>query len=125
MASPHPSSQRRALVIDTRPTTRRLCREALEDAGFTVAETDSGVTAITFARLQPPDIILLGRQLHDASGREVVDWLRSNPASRATPIILLGTPAEDVARLNLPAVAGVGDSVSSRAIQQAVCTLVG
>ena len=125
MVAPNPPVGRRALVVDTRPTTRRLCRETLEGAGFTVTEADSGVAAITSARDQPPDIILLGRQLRDASGREVMDWLRSSPASRSTPIVLLGTRAEDAALLKIPAIAGIGDSVSAGAIRHAVCALMG
>jgi CheY-like chemotaxis protein len=122
--SPLSFAQRRALVVDARPATRRLCRETLEGAGFITTETDSGVAALTSARLQPPDIVLLGRQLCDASGREVMAWLRSNPASTTTPIVLLGTRAEDAARLNMPAVAGVGDAVSPGAIRLAVGALL-
>ena len=90
-----------------------------------MTETDSGVAAIASARLEPPDIVLLGRQLRDASGREVMDWLRSNPALSLTPILLLGTRAEDAALLNMPAVSGVGGSVSSGAIRHAICALMG
>lgn len=119
----NPTAQRRALVVDTHSTTRRLCRQALEDAGFAMTEMDSGVAAITSARLQPPDIVLLGRQLRDASGREVMEWLRSNPVLSSTPIVLLGTPAEDAP--TLAAVATVGETVSRAAISQAIRALIG
>ena len=122
-ASP-PSSQRRALVVDARPTTRRLCREALEGAGFAMTETDSGVAALTSARLQPPDIVLLGRQLRDASGRQVMDWLRSNPSSSSTPIVLLGTRAEDAASSDMSAVVAVSDPVSPATIRLAIGALL-
>lgn len=119
MPAPHPSTQRRALIVDTRPMTRRLWREALEGFGFTVTETDSGVTAVSVARCQTPDIIFLNRQLRDASGREVMGWLRSNPALTSTPIVMLGVRPED-APPPAYAMATLSDPVSASAIQHVI-----
>lgn len=71
--------------------TRQLCRETLAAAGFTVLDgIESGAGAVTMARTQPPDIILLGQQLTDVSASEAVTWLRSNSELRTTPVIILG-----------------------------------
>jgi len=62
---------------------------ALEDLGLAVREAARGVEAVTLARNWEPDIVLLDTQLQDAPGREVAAWLRSHPAMRSTPIVLL------------------------------------
>lgn len=90
-----------------------------------MTEADSGVAAITSARLEPPDVVLLGRQLRDVSGREVMEWLRSNPSSSSTPIVLLGTHAEDATSSDMPAVVAVSDPVSPTTIRLAVGALLG
>ena len=38
-------------------------------------------------------------QLRDVPGREAISWLRSNPALRSTPIIILTDYADDEAGL--------------------------
>lgn len=88
-------SCRRALVIETDPTTLRLCRDVLESSGFLVEATDSGIAAVVAAREGLPDLILVDLQLRDVPGREAIGWLRANPALQSTPIIVLATNAED------------------------------
>jgi DNA-binding response OmpR family regulator len=79
----------RAFVGGADRATRTMCRAALEASGFDVHDMDKGVAVVSAARLATPDIVFLDDQLRDVPGREVVGWLRSNPALRATPIVLL------------------------------------
>lgn len=82
---------RYAVLADPDPATREVCRETLAAAGFTVLDSlESGAGAVTSARAQRPDVILLGPQLTDVSAIETVTWLRSNSALRSTPVIILG-----------------------------------
>jgi two-component system alkaline phosphatase synthesis response regulator PhoP len=92
-------SDRSALVVDAEPATLRLCREVLEGMGFVVDAADSGIAAVIAARKRLPHLILMNVQLRDVPGREAVGWLRSNPALRSTPIIILTMNAEDEASL--------------------------
>jgi DNA-binding response OmpR family regulator len=92
-------THRRALVVEAEPTALRLCRDVLESSGFVVSVVDTGVAAVVAARERLPDLILMDLQLRDAPGREVIGWLRANPALRSTPIIVLNTNAEDEAEL--------------------------
>ena len=85
-----------ALVVDADPETRRFCRVVLEQSGFIVRETDTGVAAVVAARESVPDAILLGLQLRDVIGREAMGWLEANPALHRTLFVTLnGWPAED------------------------------
>ena len=90
---------RRALVVEAEPETLRLCRDVLEGAGFVVDVVDSGIAAVVAAREERPDLILVDLQLRDVPGREAIGWLRSNPALRSTPIIVLTTNAREDAEL--------------------------
>ena len=91
MASTSLQPSRRALLAVVDPVMRRVCREALDSAGFAVANAiESGAAAMTAAREEHPEIILLSQQLSDVPALEAVKWLRSNAESAATPIIILG-----------------------------------
>jgi DNA-binding response OmpR family regulator len=98
-ASPRPRAGRRAgrraLIVETDPGTRRLCRDVLKDCGVTAEVVDLGVAAVAAARQQRLDLIIVDLQLSDSPGLEVVRWLRSNPALTATPVILLSAGADD------------------------------
>jgi len=86
---------RRALVVEADPATRQVCRDVLESSGFVVDTMDSGIAAVVAAREEHPDLILIDLQLRDVPGREAIGWLRTNPALRSTPIIVLTADAGD------------------------------
>jgi CheY-like chemotaxis protein len=96
---PHSPSGQRALVVEADPVTLRLCRDVLESSGFVVDAVDSGIGAVVAAREGLPDLIFLDLQLRDVPGGEAIGWLRSNPALRSTPIIVLTANAGDDADL--------------------------
>jgi len=102
-------SQRRALVVGADPATLRFCRDALKSSGFVVDAVESGIDGIIAARKNLPDMIFMDVQLRDVPGREAIKWLRSIPALRATPIIVLTTEDED--DVALPAVTRPGPSL--------------
>jgi CheY-like chemotaxis protein len=95
-AGPRESHQRALVaVVDSAPL--RLFRTILEDLGFEIEVVDSGIGAVMAARERCPDLILVDMQLRDVPGREAVEWLRSNPALKSTPVIILAANSEDKA----------------------------
>jgi CheY-like chemotaxis protein len=90
---------RRALLVEAELPTLRLCRDVLEAAGFVVDVVETGIEAVIAARQAHLDLILVDLQLRDVPGREAVGWLRSNPALRSTPIIILTASGGDSADL--------------------------
>ena len=83
---------------------------ALEGAGFTIIETESGAGALGRARLVRPDAVVLSHILPDMSGIEACRLLHADPlVGGNTPVVILTgdspSPAERVAGLS----AGVWD----------------
>lgn len=95
IASPDNHQPRRALLVVADPVMRQRCRATLGNAGFAVAnDIESGAAAVTTAREQRPEVIILSQQLSDVPADEAVKWLRSNRDLATTPIIILGGKAE-------------------------------
>ncbi len=90
---------RRALVVEAELATMRLCRDILEKCGFVVDVVGTGIEAVISTRKEHFDLIFVDLQLRDVPGREAIEWLRSNPALRSTPIIVLTASAGDDADL--------------------------
>ncbi|MEK0446089.1 MAG: DNA-binding response regulator in two-component regulatory system with KdpD [Verrucomicrobiota bacterium] len=82
----------RALIIDDELQIRRLLRVALESAGYTVFEADSGQAGITEAAHVRPDVILLDMKLSDGDGMEVLKHLRE---WSETPIVVVSVRNSD------------------------------
>ena len=88
-------STRRALFVGADRATVGLGRKGLESLGFVVDAAESGIAALVTAREWLPDLIFMDRQLRDVAAREAIGWLRTNPALRSTPIIVLIMGGED------------------------------
>jgi CheY-like chemotaxis protein len=81
----------KALLASVDPAAHLACVEALAAAGFSVLnDTQSGTAMITIAREKQPEIILLDQHLSDVSAVEAIKWLRTMPALRDIPIIIVG-----------------------------------
>ncbi|WP_442916780.1 response regulator transcription factor [Lentzea sp. NBC_00516] len=67
----------RLLVVEDEPSIRELLCASLRFAGFTVSSAATGSEALTAARTDVPDLVLLDVMLPDRDGFEVVRRLRS------------------------------------------------
>jgi CheY-like chemotaxis protein len=61
----------------------------LHPATHIVVEAASGEEGILKARAERPDVILLDIALPDINGREVLRRLKSDPETKATPIVIV------------------------------------
>jgi CheY-like chemotaxis protein len=81
--------------------TRRDVRRAAEPLGFAVHEVQDGVEAVeAVARLRPAAVVL-ERILPRLGAEEVAERLRTQPATQAVPILLLGAADEAAGRTAL------------------------
>ena len=81
------------LVVDDEPKVARLARDYLEKNGFRVVTAADGQSALTIARREKPDLIILDLMLPNIDGREVCRILRRESD---VPIIMLTALSEEI-----------------------------
>lgn len=81
------------LVVDDEPKVARLARDYLEKNGFRVLTAADGQSALTIARREKPDLIILDLMLPQIDGREVCRILRRESD---VPIIMLTALSEEI-----------------------------
>ena len=81
------------LVVDDEPKVARLARDYLEKNGFRVLTAADGQSALTTARREKPDLIVLDLMLPNIDGREVCKILRRESD---VPIIMLTALSEEI-----------------------------
>jgi CheY-like chemotaxis protein len=92
MDSPMPQL---VLIVDDDQMNRELLGTVLKRAGYQAAHASSGAQALRDVPEQHPDLILLDVRLGEMSGFDVCAQLKSNPATRAIPIIILTAADND------------------------------
>ena len=81
------------LVVDDEPKIVRLARDYLEKNGFSVVTAADGQSALTTARREKPDLVILDLMLPNIDGREVCRILRRESD---IPIIMLTALSEEI-----------------------------
>jgi twitching motility two-component system response regulator PilG len=77
------------LVVDDEHLLRRMLKDVLEEAGHTVIVAEDGRAAITSAKADPPDCILLDIMMPGLDGYETCAALKADPRLAAVPVILI------------------------------------
>jgi two-component system, chemotaxis family, chemotaxis protein CheY len=81
----------RILAVDDSPSMREMIRIALGEAGFLVTEVADGRLALEMARQSSFDLVLSDVHMPNMDGIALIRALRSEPAYRHTPILMLTT----------------------------------
>lgn len=79
---------KKVLIVDDDVETLRLVGLMLERQGYQIRAADNGERAISKARSELPDLILLDVMMPDMSGYDVAKQLRTNQATANIPIIM-------------------------------------
>ena len=80
---------KRILIVEDDRDLRFVIRMVVERAGYDVAEARHGVAALESIGAEPPDLIIADLTMPVMSGVELIDQIRSNPATASIPIVLL------------------------------------
>jgi CheY-like chemotaxis protein len=83
------------LLVDDEDQLRRVMKDLLEREGYTIAEAADGVEALDQADRLAPDVIVLDLNLPTLDGYSVLSQLRSRPATREIPIIVLTAKGDE------------------------------
>jgi PleD family two-component response regulator len=92
--------KRTILLVDDDVTTRKVYREFLEEAGFTIIEAGNGSEALTEVNIRRPDLVFTGIDMPEMDGFTLVESLKERQDMKDLPILFLshhGRP-EDEAR---------------------------
>lgn len=84
------------LAIDDNPTILRLLQTLLGAESYTLRLATNGATALTSARSQPPDLILLDLGLPGMNGYEVLQRLKEDQSTADVPVIVVSGVQEVV-----------------------------
>jgi type II secretory ATPase GspE/PulE/Tfp pilus assembly ATPase PilB-like protein/CheY-like chemotaxis protein len=83
------------LLVEDEDQLRRVMKDLLERDGYTVAEAGDGVQALDQVDRLAPDIIILDLNLPGLDGYGVLAQLRSRPATRGIPVVVLTAKGDE------------------------------
>jgi two-component system alkaline phosphatase synthesis response regulator PhoP len=76
------------LIVDDEPTVRAVARRML-DKQFVVIEASDGEEAISIARFQKPDLILMDVMMPRMDGNTACSILKSDEITKLIPVVML------------------------------------
>jgi PAS domain S-box-containing protein len=84
-----PDRQRPILVVEDDPDSRALVRRTLENEGWSVVEAENGRQALAALPDCDPQLVVLDLMMPEMDGFETAARLRSDPAWRRLPVVVL------------------------------------
>ena len=88
----------RILIIEDSPVLHRFIEISLRGQDIDVKSADKGASGLAAAIGNPPDLIMFDLGLPDVDGWDVLDELRSNPATVDVPVLVsTGWEGEEIA----------------------------
>ena len=88
----------RILVIEDSPVVRRLIQVCLRAEAIEVVTREDGPTGLEAVTSESPDLVLLDIGLPGCDGWEVLRGIRSDPATRTVPVVVLTAHADAESR---------------------------
>ncbi len=78
---------KRILIVEDQEDNRKILRDLLTSAGFTLVEATTGEEGVRLAESEHPDLILMDIQLPGMDGYEATRQIKANSALQPIPII--------------------------------------
>jgi type II secretory ATPase GspE/PulE/Tfp pilus assembly ATPase PilB-like protein/CheY-like chemotaxis protein len=85
----------KVLLVEDEEPLRRVMKDLLEREGYIVSEARDGVQALDEVDRHAPDIIVLDLNLPGLDGYGVLQQLRSRPATRGIPVMVLTAKGDE------------------------------
>ena len=79
----------RVLIVDDEDFFRKMIVMGFEQDGFTVFQADNGEDAVTIARQELPELVLLDLVMPRLLGFEVCQILRNDPQFLKTAVVIM------------------------------------
>jgi two-component system cell cycle response regulator DivK len=81
------------LIVEDNERNRKLVRDVLQFRGYQTIEAETGEDAVRMARERLPALVLMDIQLPGIDGITALGQLRSDPNTRAIPVIAVTASA--------------------------------
>lgn len=104
-------SSKRILCIEDEPDMIDLIRLILERRDFIVQGAEGGNAGLKAVRDSLPDLVLLDLMMPDMDGWDVYQQIKSDPATRRIPVIIVTARAQSIDRLLGLEIAKVDDYI--------------
>jgi type II secretory ATPase GspE/PulE/Tfp pilus assembly ATPase PilB-like protein/ActR/RegA family two-component response regulator len=85
----------KVLLVEDEEQLRRVMKDLLERDGYIVSEARDGIQALDQVDRHAPDIIVLDLNLPGLDGYSVLQQLRSRPATRGIPVMVLTAKGDE------------------------------
>lgn len=95
------------LIVDDTPANLRLLVDILSDRHYLVRPVTDGKLALSAARAEPPDLVLLDIMMPEMSGYEVCEQLKSDQSTKDIPVIFLSAKSEVTDKVKAFSLGGV------------------
>jgi two-component system alkaline phosphatase synthesis response regulator PhoP len=82
------TNKKRVLIVDDEPVVRRLVRQMLSK-DYNVLEAQNGEEAISIARSQKPDAILMDMLMPKMDGLTACYIIKTSRSTKAIPVVML------------------------------------
>jgi two-component system phosphate regulon response regulator PhoB len=89
----------RILVVEDEKDLQDVLSYNLGQAGHETVVAGSGQEALERVAREPPDLVLLDLMLPDMSGSDVCRTLKSDPATRDIPVVMLTAKGDEIDRV--------------------------
>ena len=78
---------KKVLIVEDNELNMKLFLDLLDAQGYETLQTREGLEALSIAREQRPDLILMDIQLPEISGLEVTKWLKEDEDLAGIPVV--------------------------------------
>ncbi len=83
------------LIVEDHPTMRDAMRLVLEEDGHQVEEASDGEVGIAMVRDHSPDVVLLDLNIPVVSGPDVLETLKTDPATSGVLVVVVTATGEE------------------------------
>ncbi|MBS1965104.1 MAG: response regulator [Chloroflexi bacterium SZAS-1] len=80
---------KQVLIVEDDDSTRELLCRTIQSSGYTIAQASTGIQACDHLQAGHQDLYIVDLTLPDMDGVQVIEAIRSTPAHRTAPIIVL------------------------------------
>jgi len=83
------AEEKTVIIVEDEPDAAEMFAEMMRVTGYKVIKIYSSTPAIGVIRAEKPDIVILDIMMPDISGLEVLRYMRREPSTQNTPVVLV------------------------------------